>query len=586
MPNERVAITDFTPGLFTEKLSGRFDMPNYVKGASQFDNWEASSQGALTMRPGTVYIANTEANAKARLIPYLCSPLAVFFIELTPGVSNGTMKFYDNTGVLRATLTTGVPYISASDIAELHFAQEAGNIYFAHRNYPPTVVSWGGAYTFTIQSLSITGNVGQLPFQSANNYPSAVSAINGRLMFAGSINEPQAIWGSRPFLPGDFTYFDTVSVTYTQIKPVAEWADIHYPETEEVTTTRDVINEGNAFKIELASDENEYILGMVADRDLVVSTTSSEWIIPGNVTAVNPSALLQSRHGGTRIQPIMVGNAIYLATSPRAIKQYSYVDQTAAWNAIDISFQSEALTGVILDMDFVSKPLSYLYCVLANGYIAVLTINQPLQTAGWRFIKTSGTVESLAVIPGSDGDDDIYISVLRGTSRTIERFSRPFTGQHLDCSETVTVTAGPIAPGLTHLEGLTVSAVQNGAVVGSGTVTSGNLSLPGVIVGSSVTVGIVFTATWKSMRLQNSKDGATGQTSLKHIPKLTARLYATTSLKIGRTAANLSTKTFTTPYTGDSEFVFPGTNDRDAYVFAIQDAPLAATITALLVEVE
>jgi hypothetical protein len=488
--------------------------------------------------------------------------------------------------------TISVPWTTWTDISELQFALLGGSMFFCHRNHAPRKLSWSGGTTFAFGTLSITGNTTDidgnptvLPFQSAGNYPGSVSALAGRAVFAGSINQPQAVWLSEPYEYEAFHYFETVTTTYTQVKDSAEWADPHVPETEEVNTSRNVVTDASAIEVELASDENEYILGMVSSRDLIILTSSSEWIIPESITGTSPSATIQSRNGSTRLQPLMVGQQCYFAASPRSILAYAYSSNSEGYSSQDISFNSELLATGVVDMDFAQHPSQTLYCVLADGTVAVMEINQALQSAGWWLFSTTGTVESLAVMPGADGDDDVYLSVLRGATRSIEKLDRYWTGKHLDNARTVTAGSGT-ASGLAHLNGQAVYAVNGSTVLGPATVSGGVLTLAGLANGTSYRIGILQTATMRMLRVMSTTaDGQVGMMEDKRIARVLARVYKTYALKIGRTAAAVFPLPITTEFTGDQVSPFNGDWDTDGWVYVVQDTPLAATVLALIVEV-
>ncbi len=584
----RLPLTDFSAGLLSGKLAGRYDLPFYLKGCGLLENWQPMVQGGVTYRPGSTYIANTNGNAAARLIAFTCGPSSAFIVEI--GVA---YIFVYKDGVKIAEITGGtpatVPYLTIAEIQNIHVAMEATKLYLAHQGYPPKVLTWTGGTTFTFGSLTITGNAGQLPFQSSGNYPGAVAGINGRLVFAGSTNEPQAIWASKPFASGDFTYFETISTTYNQIKDSATWADPHVPETEEITTTRDVTTAGNAFKIELRSDENEAIVGLATVKDLIVSTTTSEWVIPRDVTATNPRAQLQSRSGGTKIQPKTLEGMTFIASSTKQIKAAQYVADSDTYEAIDITALSEAASAGISGWDFGQHPVPTLYVVLADGTMAILMKNKVLGTQTWwkYSLGASGgadAIESVATITGSDGDDDVYLIEKRGATRLITKMDRPFAGLHLDAAENVTKAAA-VLTGLGHLEGMAVTIVALG-VVYTGTVTSGEVTAPAVANGTVCRVGLDYTATMRTMRLPAPIDDAMGMAEPRRVSRVGASMYQSSAVKIGGRTDRLTPYTWASAFSGELKIDFGGEVGEDCWVYVIQDTPLPATVLAIVPEVD
>lgn len=79
----------------------------------------------------------------------------------------------------------------------------------------------------TLASVNTTANatIQKAPFQLEGDYPRCVAIWGGRLWWASTINEPQSIWASSVWEPGDgyekHEYFETVTTTTLITKPVA-----------------------------------------------------------------------------------------------------------------------------------------------------------------------------------------------------------------------------------------------------------------------------------------------------------------------------------------------------------------------------
>lgn len=651
----RLPMADFSAGLMSGKLAGRYDLEAYLKACAELENWVPIPQGGVTYRPGSTYKTTTRNSAKARLLSWTCGPSTAFIVEIGHESGTGYLRVFQEvagtfTQLVEFVNGSGgavVPWSTDAMVAETHFAMDSSAFYLVNRNYAPRKLAWLGGTTFSFGTHTITGNTATawaaltaytsddycsnagkiyrcttpgtsaasggpitmdpditdgtvhwtylgdgLPFQSTGNYPGAIAALNARLIFAASTNEPQAIWASRPFQPGNFTYFESKAFTFRQLMDKAEWADPDVPETEEVTEIRDITTSGNAFKIELRSEENEYILGMATQRDLIVFTTTSEWTLPRDITAINPRAEVQSRHGSTRIQPRTMGGFAYFASSPKTIRAAQYVYGSDTYEAADITMLSEACAAGILSWEFTLHPDPSLYVVLADGTMAILTRNRLSGAATWYAHSPAvggGTeaIESVAAITGTDGDDDVYLIVKRGSSRFIEKMDRLFSGLHLDSAITATAAGGAIS-GLSHLNGMAVSAVQ-GDIVYTGTVAAGSvspLSAEGdAIPNGACRVGLAFTATLRTMRLPEPSQEGSVIGLPRRLGRVGVSVYDTLSFKIGTKIADLTPKTYSAATTEEANIDITSENTMDVWVFIVQDTPLKATILAIAPEI-
>lgn len=653
----RLPLTDFSGGLLSGKIAGRYDMEVYLKGCAELENWEPLPQGGVSYRPGSSYLTTTKGSAKARLFPFIASPTTLFLIEAGHTAGTGYLRIHQEivgTLTLIAEFVNGVdlaviPWSTDTIIADIHTATEASKIYFAERNFAPRVLTWNGGTSFTFGLLAITGNTGtawagttayvkndivsngstptrlykcttagtsassggptttsfditdgtvtwayigeMAPFQSSGNYPAAIGAINGRIVFAGSNNEPQAVWASKPFEPGNFTYFELIEATYKQVLDRDEWVDPYEPETEEVTVIRDATMPANAFKIEILSNENEHILGLATARDLIILSTTGETTIPGNVNATSAAARLQSRHSGTRIQPKTLGGLTYFVSSKKKIMAAMYSAQSETYEASETTILSEACAAGIVNWDYAQNPVKSLYVVLADGTMAVMTTN-PLSgiSSWWKYsVGPSGltdAIESVAIIPGADGDDDVYLIVKRGAARHIVKLDRPWLKKHLDDAVDGTAAAG-VVTGLSHLNGMTVEAVKGG-IEYSAVVTAGSATFTGLPNGAC-RVGLPYTATLRTMRLPvPSEEGAIiGQA--RRVNRINVSMYLTEHFKTGPDLVTLTPCSALVPGTPETQeriLDFAGTNGTDAWVYLYQDRPLPATILAIAPEVE
>lgn len=154
--------------------------------------------------------------------------------------------------------------------------------------------------------------------------------------------------------------------------------------------------------------------------------------------------------------------------------------------------------------------------------------------------------------------------------------------------DTVTQVVNSVS-GLSHLEAETVSVLANGAVHPDKTVASGSITLD--YYASKIHVGLSYTSTLQTMRIDAGGTEGTAQGKTKRIHEAVLRLFRTVGAKIGsseteldripfRSSANAMTAALPL-FTGDKEVEFRGGFDSDGFIVVQQDQPLPMTILAI-----
>jgi hypothetical protein len=220
-------ITNFSAGELSKKLYGRIDLAIYAQGASRIENFEIIPSGGLTRRPGTRRIGAT--GGPARIIPFIITSTTTFLLEIGPSYiriwKDGTPLTDGSGNLVQFVNQLHMPlYSSLAEAREVHYAQMYDELWLVHKSYPPYVLKWVGASSFTLTRPSFTANAYHLnsdgtkteqspPFTSDGNYPGVIAFFLGRLFMGGSINEPQRIWASQPFKYTNFVEYETIGTT-------------------------------------------------------------------------------------------------------------------------------------------------------------------------------------------------------------------------------------------------------------------------------------------------------------------------------------------------------------------------------------
>lgn len=177
--------------------------------------------------------------------------------------------------------------------------------------------------------------------------------------------------------------------------------------------------------------------------------------------------------------------------------------------------------------DYQQSPWSVLWCVLEDGKVAALTLQQEHQVRGWSLHGFSAPVNDVCCVPGQ-GQDDVYFSIFRDGGFQVER--------------------------LNHRRASSGEGVFRDA-------------------GRYPVLSVLETLEW-----ENQAQG-TLQGRHRHIPVATLRLYETGALRAGIVTENsdyLDDVPLSGIYSGDIRMVVPGGNGRlcRLRLEASSDAPI------------
>lgn len=327
-----------------------------------------------------------------------------------------------------------------------------------------------------------------------SGYPRAVCFHEQRLWFGGTDLQPNTVWASQT---NDFENFRLGAF------------------------------DADALAFTLAAEEGSSVQSLLSHDSLVIFTQSEEWTVStSQQTAITPSNVFvrrQSRYGSAYRQAfIAANNLLFLESGSRKLRQFVYSSSSAAQGqATDLTKYAEHVTiGGIRQMAFQRKPDPVLWAVTENGVLLSFTFEPDENVLGWaRHTSGSDTFESVTAIYG-DSSDEIWLSVLRGGERMVER---------LDPSAYATLEAGTATDmiyldsalfvendpatatvtGLDHLEGETVSILADGAVSTDKTVSSGSITLDAAA--STVVVGKAYTSKLQPSKIEVPMDNGTSQ---------------------------------------------------------------------------
>jgi len=426
-------------------------------------------------------------------------------------------------------------------------------------------------------------------WSTRRGFPIDVDIYEQRLVFAGCTDQPLNVWAS---VIGDFFNFD-------------------YGNGED----------DKAFAYSLPSTERNPITWIIGGKSIMIGNGKEHGIMSSGsedlpITPSNVQYRPQEAVGFNGIKPEIIG-PIYAGVerNGRKLREIAYkFDQgvSGGYTAADLNRLNDEITeSGIVEIAYSQLREPYIYCVLANGDMAVLSYNREDGIVGWTLWTTSGNYESVATIRGTDNDEVWIIRKEDANNRFIEQVFADTWSDINDCwyvdsGIEYSGSATTIFTGLDHLEGKAVQVFGDGAPRSidtsvSSVVTNGSITIAGSGV-EVARIGLQYLSTWQPMRLDIDYLTGSSQGLRKAIKHLNVRLFKSATFKIYNGVAtdtvpfNQTTDTmdvYIPAFTGEKYVNWATTfgstannaksTDNDPPLYFIQDLPLPLTLVAVIV---
>lgn len=290
-------------------------------------------------------------------------------------------------------------------------------------------------------------------------------------------------------------------------------------------------NDDDALHLTLSSDDQSCICWLCSARQLLIGTADSEWVLGSGegaaITASTASFHRQSSVGSEPMPALSVENtALFVQRGGRRLREISYKLESDGFTATDTSLMAEHLLRAGVQEFCVQRAGdSYVWLLMKDGTVAVLTLNPAQQVTAWQRMEfPQRRVLHMAALPDAEGrDDEVWLVCYneQNDNPTLECISAdsPYMDSALGC------TATPYSPRISmpHLAGLTV---QYGAADGSGELRSGVVSELGVLMVEGLTkttrllVGLAYDSTLQTMPLE----GLNSFNSVRQFSRVRVRL--------------------------------------------------------------
>jgi hypothetical protein len=466
------------------------------------------------------------------------------------------------------------------------------------------IVGWTSTTVVTVDikkdvttSAKITWRLGA--WSDTTGWPTCATFHQNRLCFGGSTSQPQTFWMSESGLYESFAPTDGAGA----------------------------VQDDSGITYTIASNKVNSIYWMESGPVMLIGTASQEWQAKAGgvtqpITPTNIDVTPQTSYGSKQLRSRKVDSSIlFIQRGGRKIRELVYDFQQDGYKAKDISILSDHMLrqgGYAVDVAYQQESDGVLWCLRNDGKIAALSYQPDESVRGWSlhtlggvFSSGDAVVESIAVIPTSDGTaDQLWMVVKRtinsGTKRYIEYMDIPFEADSavdatnktlmyfMDSGLSYSGAPATTFSNLHHLEGQTVQILGDGAVFPSQVVTSGAVTIS--IACSEVRIGLGYRSLMENLPLEGGAAFGTAQGKIKRTGKIGIRVIDTLGMKYGisDSAADLKIYPFrnmgdnmdSSPplRSGDILIELDDTYKTDGTFVIVQDDPLPMTIEALMPE--
>ncbi|MCI1005211.1 hypothetical protein [Herbaspirillum sp. C7C8] len=331
-----------------------------------------------------------------------------------------------------------------------------------------------------------------------DGYPRTGEFYEQRLNVAGSTGYPQTLWGSKTGAFFDFTMGTDDDDAY-------------------------------AFTLPSTGKINP-ITRMSSVSVLIMLTYGGEYTATGGVekplTPTNPQLKPRTRYGCNSVKPLQVGEELFYVTrTGKKVRAMSYSYTSDSFPSPNVTTLAEHITSPgIVDMAYQQEPDGRLWCVRADGKLAVLTIDREEGVTAWSPQSTDGIYESVACIPNG-GIDEVWVSVKRTIGGVDYRYIERFDDSLLTDSAITGADATGMTEwtGLDHLEGKQVHVRADGTFAGTFTVAGGKITLPRSA--KAVQIGLPYTARIIPLRPEIQTGAGTAQANKMNTSKVSVLLH-------------------------------------------------------------
>ena len=377
-------------------------------------SWEAASPPTSSTADNNLLFSDSEGDT------------GVLYRFTMTGYVSGTCTYnlassnYYKTGVAKITAYTSATIVTATVLSTLGAANSQwatktayviGNVVSEGDDlyYRCLIAHTSGTFATDLAAgkwILISGATtkwSEGAWSSYRGWPQTLEFHEQRLMFGGSTSYPQTIWA-------------TATAT---------------GESDDYENMKDGIEDDDALTYVLPGQNP--IQWILSQTYLLIGTLSNvgRWGSADDAAPITPleptNYRVQVHNGAAYMQAVLANDSIlYLEREGKRIREIAYSLERDRYTSPDLTILAEHITGDgISQLAYQTRPDCILWAIREDGVLLSMTYERQQEVIAWARHVTTGTFESVCIIPGTD-EDEVWVEVARTVSSATVRYIEQF----------------------------------------------------------------------------------------------------------------------------------------------------------------
>lgn len=154
------AITNFTAGEVSPRLSGRVDISKYYNACSQVENFLVHPHGGATRRSGFRYVSDAVDHAgTSKLVPFEFNAEQSYVLEFGEKSGAGVIRVFKDRGQVLTDegqpVEVASPYTRAN-LGRLKYVQSNDTLILVHPSFAPRALKRKDHDSWTLETITFT----------------------------------------------------------------------------------------------------------------------------------------------------------------------------------------------------------------------------------------------------------------------------------------------------------------------------------------------------------------------------------------------------------------------------------------------
>jgi len=293
-------------------------------------------------------------------------------------------------------------------------------------------------------------------------WPRSITFHQNRLVFGGSRDNPQTIFGSQ-------------SGSFFNFKPTTKIVELEKTTTttggnSTITTEEHIqgaVTDDAGFTFTIASDEVSIIYHLISTQQLYIFASSGEWLMEGSpVTPTNVSINRQTNYGidNNGHKPVVVDTEAMFLSNNSELRAFAYNYNTDGYQAKNYTLISHHIISNPIDLcairTFSNTNSNYVFVVNGNGELCCMAINVEKDVLGWSRFTTDGNFKRCVEVDGA-----LYVLVERTVDSTAQIYLEKLEDTQFYMDSYLADTTTPQSSiTLDHLSNKDVRVLTDGSV--------------------------------------------------------------------------------------------------------------------------